>query len=117
MIHRIHSGHEQIRDYTIYGYGNTPHNYNKIGFPAPRQQCSMCHAAGTENLPVKAVAKINDPRGFFNPVGATTGACLGCHTSVEAASHALANTTTLGESCTVCHGPSSEYSVARVHAR
>jgi hypothetical protein len=47
----------------------------------------------------------------------TASACLGCHASRAAASHALAHTTTLGESCTVCHGPNATYSVNKVHAR
>ena len=33
-----------------------------------------------------------------------------------AASHALANTTKQGESCEVCHGPTGDFSVSKVHA-
>ena len=40
-------------------------------------------------------------------------ACLSCHTSQEAVSHALLNPSTLGESCRVCHGTTSEFSVDR----
>jgi len=43
--------------------------------------------------------------------------CSTCHVSAAAASHALANTTQLGESCAVCHGASAEFSVNKVHAR
>lgn len=118
MIHRIHAGHEQQRDYTIYGFGNTPHNYNHIGYPTTLANCSTCHVNNTHTaVPAAGVAKVNDPRGYFNPTYLTTGACLGCHTSKDAASHALANTTTLGESCGACHGPNSEFSVARSHAQ
>jgi cytochrome c553 len=67
-------------------------------------------------LPIGATAKDNDSRGFINPVFPTSGACLACHATVDAASHALVNTTSLGESCFVCHGPNGDYSVAKVHA-
>jgi len=40
MIHRIHGGKSQARYYTIYGYGNTPHNYNEIA-SAPLNSCTM----------------------------------------------------------------------------
>ncbi len=118
MIHRIHAGHEQQRDYTVYGYGNTPHNYNHIGYPTSLANCSTCHVNNSHQaVPAKGTAMVKDPRGYFNPAYITTGACLSCHTSRDAASHALANTTTLGESCGACHGPNSEFSVARSHAR
>jgi len=116
MIHRIHAGEEQTRDYTIYGFGNTPHNYNGVVFPAPLNNCDMCHASGTWNVPVGATLDKVDPRGLMNPVKPATAACTGCHTSVDAASHALANTTTLGESCGACHGVGKEFDVNKVHA-
>lgn len=33
LIHSIHAGELQARDFTIYGFGNTPHNFNNIRFP------------------------------------------------------------------------------------
>lgn len=117
MIHRIHAGDQQIRDYTIYGFGNTPHNYNGIVFSAPLAACNMCHVDGSENVPVAGVSDIRDPRGFMDPVKPATGACLGCHTSRDAAAHALANTSALGESCGVCHGDGKSAAVGKVHAR
>jgi OmcA/MtrC family decaheme c-type cytochrome len=118
MIHRIHAGKLQQRDYTIYGFGNVPHNYNDVGFPAPLSSCDMCHVNDGQQLPVKAgVQPVTDPRGLLNPVGPETAACTGCHTAVYAASHALANTTQLGESCAACHGPQAQFSVNRSHAR
>jgi OmcA/MtrC family decaheme c-type cytochrome len=116
MIHRIHSGPNQTRDFTIYGFGGSKNNFNNVGFPGDLTNCEQCHLPGTYVLPIGATAKINDTRGFINPVFPTTGACLGCHATVDAASHALVNTTSLGESCIVCHGPTADYSVAKVHA-
>jgi OmcA/MtrC family decaheme c-type cytochrome len=117
MVHRIHSGDQQIRDYTIYGFGGSKNNYNDITFPQPLSNCSACHLKNTNNVPADATAMIADVRGLINPVASTTGACTSCHTSTDAASHALANTTTLGESCAVCHGPNAQYAVSKVHAQ
>ena len=116
MVHRIHSGPNQSRDFTIYGYGGSKNNFNDVGYPGDLTNCEQCHLPGTYVMPIGATAKINDTRGYINPVNPTTGACLGCHASIDAASHALVNTTSLGESCIVCHGPSADYSVAKVHA-
>lgn len=116
MIHRIHSGPNQTRDFTIYGFGGSKNNFNDVGYPGDLTNCEQCHLPGTYVLPIGATAKINDTRGFINPVYPTSGACLGCHASIDAASHALVNTTSLGESCSVCHGPNADYSVAKVHA-
>jgi cytochrome c5 len=57
------------------------------------------------------------PRDFINPMQPAAAACLSCHSSQEAASHALVNTSTLGESCTVCHGTDAQFSVDKSHAR
>lgn len=117
MIHRIHAGEEQTRDFTIYGYGGSANNFNDVVFPSTLNNCSACHVNGSENVPSKATATIADPRGYLNPVHAATGACLGCHTSLDAASHALVNTSTLGESCATCHGSGRDQDVSKVHAQ
>lgn len=118
MIHKIHSGEELENDLTIYGFGNVPHNYNEVVYPGDRRNCEKCHIAGTQQLPLpKGVLPSVAARDYINPMQPVTAACLSCHSSVEAASHALLNTSTLGESCRVCHGPASEFSVDRAHAR
>jgi len=126
MIHKIHTGKELGAPYVIYGFGGNKYDFSEVGYPAfspsgqvgDRRNCSMCHVNGSEQLPLKpTLSKVNDPRGYINPVGPASAACLSCHVSIEAASHALLNTSTLGESCTVCHGSSSEFSVSKVHAR
>ncbi len=85
MIHRIHSGPSQTRDFTIYGFGGSKNNFNNVGYPGDLSNCEQCHIPGTYVLPIGATAKINDTRGYINPVFPTTGACLGCHASVDAA--------------------------------
>ena len=117
MIHRIHAGERQSRDYTIYGFGNNPSNFNHVGFPGALENCLNCHVDGTQNVPVPARLDKSDPRGFIEMVKPATGACGGCHTSLDTASHGLVNTSSLGESCAVCHGPNASLSVDRVHAQ
>jgi OmcA/MtrC family decaheme c-type cytochrome len=89
--------------------------------------CEMCHIGpnakvttvngsttpltlGTEtNLPLGLNA-VTDPQGPIPSDPAITAACTGCHAAISTASHALANTTSLGESCVACHGSSANYS-------
>ncbi len=118
MIHKIHTGEELARELTIYGFGNTPHTYNEVTYPGDRRNCEKCHSPNTQQLPLPAgVLPSVAPRDYLNPLQPVAAACLSCHGSLEAASHALLNTSTLGESCRVCHGPTSEFSVDRAHAR
>lgn len=130
MIHKIHWGHNMTannRTYTVIGFGGTDHDFSHVGYPAfspsgsvgDTRNCSMCHVNGSEQLPLQAGTNpVTDPQGLINPAGKATAACTACHDSRAAASHALLNTSEqLGESCDVCHGGNSQFSVNRVHAR
>lgn len=118
MIHRIHTAKEQGRPYIIYGFGNNPINLSDIGYPMTPANCNSCHVNNSQNLPLRPnLQAVTDPRGFLNPIGPAGNACLSCHSSRDAAAHVDLNTSRIGESCTVCHGPNSDFSVARVHAR
>jgi OmcA/MtrC family decaheme c-type cytochrome len=118
MIHRIHTGHELGFDYSIYGFGGRAINFNEVGYPGDRRNCSTCHVNNSEQLPLGAARSlVNDPRGPLSPMGPVTAACTSCHTSISAASHALVNTSALGESCATCHGPNAGFSINKVHAR
>jgi OmcA/MtrC family decaheme c-type cytochrome len=113
MIHKIHAGEELSQPYC---FGNTC--FNEVRYPGDRRVCTQCHVNNSQNLPLPdGLLNVVDPQGYLNPVGPTAAACLSCHTSLYAASHALANTTRLGESCAACHGANAAYSVASVHAR
>ncbi len=118
MVHRIHTGEEQPNGYSLYGRGGEL-NLNKAKFPPPAltSNCSMCHSGNSQNLPAGGTLSVTDPRGWITKSGPSSAACLSCHASKDAASHALANTSTLGESCGTCHGPNGDFSVAKVHAK
>jgi len=117
MLHRVHRGRDLTRPYLTYGTTSV-HKFNDAAFPGDLRNCEACHTGGSEQLPLPAgLSSIATPAEYMNPTPPATAACLGCHDGKEAASHALANISTIGESCSVCHGPQAEFSVTRVHAR
>jgi OmcA/MtrC family decaheme c-type cytochrome len=127
LVHRIHSGVElpANRPYIVVGFGGSHNDFSGVRYPAlsptgapgDRRNCAMCHTGGSEqNLPAGLNAVV-DPQGPINPVQAVTSACTGCHVDTSTASHALANTTPLGESCEVCHSSNSSFAVGKVHAQ
>jgi cytochrome c5 len=83
------------------------------------QNCSLCHVNSTEqnDLALTGLLPVTDPQGPINPVQPFTSACTGCHGDIATASHALSNTTVLGEACNVCHGSGAAYAVDQVHAQ
>jgi OmcA/MtrC family decaheme c-type cytochrome len=118
MIHKIHTGHELDLEYTVYGFGSQPHNYNHVGYPGDRRNCEGCHSPETYFVPVTEDA-LETPtlRDWYTPMQPAAAACLSCHGSLDAAAHAFVNTAPFGESCGSCHGEDREFSVTRVHAR
>ena len=113
QIHSIHRGDNLANPYVL---GST--NYQDVRFPGDLRDCTTCHLPGTylvEN--VGAVAAVASPGGFTKTTPPISAACQGCHDDVATASHALANTTILGESCAACHSAGEQFSVDRVHQR
>jgi OmcA/MtrC family decaheme c-type cytochrome len=119
MVHRIHLGEENEYEYTVYGRGSVAYDFTEVRYPGDLRSCDRCHVNNSERLPLRPnLLPVTSPRTLLNPMGPATAACLGCHTSVAAAAHALTNTSDkLGEACAACHGSNSEFSVQRVHAR
>ena len=125
MIHRIHTGEELAQEYTVYGFGGTPTNFNEVTYPGDRRDCLQCHAsASTYDLPLPlGTLPVMTLRDFFSPQGPGTAACLGCHSGSDAAAHAFLNTatfpgaTTPAEACATCHGAGRDWAVDKVHAR
>jgi len=131
MIHRIHTGEELTQDYTIYGFAPAPpypaNSFNEVTYPGDRRNCIKCHAGNnlnTTNLPTPlGTLDVVTQRDYFSPRGPGTAACTGCHDDRDTAAHAYLNTTTFPgatqptEACGTCHGPNSEWSPAKVHAR
>ncbi len=121
MIHRIHGGEhvseESGTDFVVYGFGNTKHDFSGVRYPAELNRCDMCHVNNSQIPPIPGShISTNNPRFILNPTPPVSAACLACHQTVDAASHALINTSVLGESCAVCHGAGAEFAVPKVHA-
>ena len=128
LVHRIHDGVNMLADggsYTVVGFGGSHNDFSGTLFPAmgptgkatDLANCSLCHLNGSEaNLPIGLNNAVN-PQGWINPEGATSTACSGCHVTKDEASHFLSQTSSLGESCKICHDPGGIADVNQVHAQ
>jgi OmcA/MtrC family decaheme c-type cytochrome len=113
QIHSIHRGESLANPYVL---GTT--NYQEIRFSGDLRDCTTCHVNNSYQPDnIGAVAAVASPGGFTPTTLPIAAACQGCHDDRSTASHALANTTALGESCTACHGQSSDFSMDKVHSR
>jgi OmcA/MtrC family decaheme c-type cytochrome len=130
LVHRIHYGINMQavnRTYIVIGFGGSVNNFSSTLFPAlsptgaatDTENCSLCHVNSTEqnDLTLTGLLQVTDPQGPINPVGPFTSACTGCHMDLASASHALSNTTVLGEACSVCHASGAIEAVDQVHAQ
>jgi OmcA/MtrC family decaheme c-type cytochrome len=118
LVHKIHSGINLTNPYVIYGYGGSVNNFNGILFPGNLADCAKCHVNNSDLLPLPAgMLPVVTPRDYLNPTQPITASCVSCHDSEPVSSHALANTTILGESCIVCHGEGAAFAVDFVHAQ
>ena len=118
MIHKIHRGADLENGYVVYGYRSSVHDYSDVHYVGDLRNCEACHVDDSYTLPLPAnLEMVETPRDFFTPMGPETAACLSCHDSKAAASHALSNSSDIGEACAACHGTGKTYDVERVHAR
>ena len=128
LVHRIHDGVNMIADkrtFVVVGFGGSHNDFTGTLFPAlsptgnptDLRNCSMCHVKGSEQVLPIGLNPVVDPQGPINPIQPVSSACTGCHTDLPAASHTLANTSALGESCTVCHAAGAAFAVDQVHAQ
>ncbi len=131
LVHRIHDGINMQafnRTYVVVGFGGSHNDFSGTLFPAlsptgaatDLANCSMCHINSSEQNDLPLMSGLNpviDPQGPINPIQPISSACTGCHVDLPTASHALANTTSLGESCVVCHSSGAAFAVDQVHAQ
>ena len=113
QIHSIHRGENLTNPYIL---GTT--NYQEVRFPGDLRDCTTCHVNGSYQVDnVGAMALVASPGDFTPTTPPISAACQGCHDDKATASHTLANTTALGEACSVCHGIGAQFAVDTVHAR
>ncbi len=127
LVHRIHYGENLTaagKSYTVIGRNGSINDFTEVRYPAMSPQgspgdtrsCQMCHVNDSQSTS-GGVNDVLDPQGFINPVKPNSSACIGCHVTQPASSHMLANTTVLGESCTICHGADATFAVDKMHAQ
>jgi OmcA/MtrC family decaheme c-type cytochrome len=109
MVHRIHSAYKNFSDVRYPAM-------SPQGGPGDTRNCALCHVNASHTTPA-GIRDVLDPQGYLNPVKPIASSCIGCHSDAPASSHALANTTSAGESCAVCHGPDRTFAVDKVHAQ
>ena len=113
MIHRIHTGKELGVPFQL---GSD--TWSHVGYPGVRSNCNGCHVNNSQQLPLRAgLRDVKEPAGPLKDRKPETNACTSCHASAATIAHTQANTAPLGESCSVCHGQTSAFSVDRVHAQ
>lgn len=113
QIHSIHRGADLANPYVL---GST--NYQSVLFPGDLRDCTTCHVNSSYQVDkVTTTVAVASPGGFTPTTPPISAACQGCHDDKATASHALSNTTSLGEACLTCHGNNAEFSVDSVHAR
>jgi OmcA/MtrC family decaheme c-type cytochrome len=129
MVHRIHTGVNlaaQGASYIMISHNGRVVDFSGTLYPVMygdgatgnTQICSMCHVNSSEaNLPI-GLNLVTNPQYWINPtVQPVSSACSGCHASKPEAAHFLANTNSLGESCTTCHAAGAQFAVDSVHAQ
>ena len=122
---RKRSGRGAVAEFfTVIGRNVSVNDFTEVRFPPMSPQgspgdtrnCAKCHVDGTQSTS-GGLNDVLDPQGFINPVKPNSSACIGCHITAAASSHALANTTAIGESCAVCHSSGSAFAVDMMHAQ
>jgi OmcA/MtrC family decaheme c-type cytochrome len=120
MIHGIHTGEELNMPLTIFGFGNTAHDFTHVRFPGQRQECSICHVDGSTSLPLPegtAATTVRVDGEVVSEVMPARAACTSCHDSFLADVHSVLQTdlATGFESCALCHGDNADFAVQLVH--
>ena len=127
LVHRIHTGENLKSDhknYTVIGFNGSVNDFTEIrysamspqGGPGDTRNCALCHVNDSQSTSL-GINDVADPQGFIDPVKPHSSACIGCHVTQAVSSHALANSTPLGESCVVCHSSGSAFAVDKMHAQ
>jgi len=117
MIHKIHRGAELENGYVVVRSRGT-FDFSHVEYSGDLRNCDACHVNNSQQVPLPDdLLPAVVPNFLWDPVQATSAACLSCHDGNDAASHATVNTSIFGESCSVCHGEGKDASVDKVHAR
>lgn len=103
IVHKLHMGSKLPSVVAGGSYKiNVSHDYSKVAYPAPINNCATCHVEGT-GAPKDAANWYKNP---------TKAACMSCHDGVQTtASHG----TFTSSSCASCHGSNRNADVKSSH--
>ena len=128
MIHKIHTGENMTefnQTYTIVGFGGSHNDFSEVRYPAMTLSGGSCRHGQVLHVPRQQLrsrfpdrqeqrdrsARQDEP-GRRHHLG-----LHGCHMSLSALSHAVAQTDPkFGESCDVCHAVGKDFDVVKAHA-
>ncbi len=116
MLHKIHMGEEltNAATYEVLGFSSSSNKYGEVVFPAQAghtMNCTKCHGSSSNWY---APSARQHPAQAL-PTRAWRSACGACHDSDAAGAHFDVMTAGGLESCEVCHGQGTEFSVEVVH--
>jgi OmcA/MtrC family decaheme c-type cytochrome len=128
LVHRVHFGQNMVAlggSYTVVGFNGSHNDFSTTryspmspqGNPGDTRNCALCHVNDSAAIFPVGLNNVVNPQGWINPEAATSTACSGCHVTKDEASHFLSQTSSLGESCKVCHDPGRIADVNQVHAQ
>jgi hypothetical protein len=113
--------------------GSGPMKFQDVVFPARLNDCQTCHKPDTYGVPAipnlawsafdatdalgnanPAAGEAGAAAGLYDPlktkrIGPAQAACGACHNSTSDKTHFIVNSTAMGESCNVCHGPGASF--------
>jgi OmcA/MtrC family decaheme c-type cytochrome len=110
MIHKIHAGKTLPSVvaggfYGIFGRGNTFNDFSDITFPQDLRNCTTCHRESDPNVPQASNWRVT----------VNKAVCTSCHDDVNFATGANhGGVTATDDTCTACHGPTSNVANLRV---
>jgi OmcA/MtrC family decaheme c-type cytochrome len=124
LIHRIHTGEDLTRPFTI--VGGSPANPQPTDltevhpFPKDRANCALCHQPRTFDishaLEAETGIRITVDNQVVRQMGPVAAACTGCHDSDRTLAHVVNQTTAGGtEACATCHGAGRPFSPVAMH--
>lgn len=142
MVHRIHTGGRRgaaelsaIQPFIM--HVSQPYFFDAGEYPNDLRNCTLCHVGATyamESVPADAAPTVaNETSAVLHAATAAhavadepgeagcaatppiTAACLGCHATGSAMTHAAKYHVGGKEACLSCHGENAAYGVAKVH--
>jgi len=144
LVHKIHRGVNLTQPFVVGAYpaptaadpDGTPVDFGRTTFPGMLKDCSTCHVAGFQALPLAGMLPAKSETYACDDTGTSattycsarhvsattltppaTAACTSCHDQPDVAVHAELATDAQGrEACGACHAAGNLYGWDKMHA-